>query len=128
MIKLGTYPLTLVSSDFTVQLLDDTNSTFTKDLYIMSVDNSAKTITVKFGGAHSGDYHVMVTSLQFGRLTNSNLALKVESKVTSISPVSGSMYGGTLVTIIGTNFSTNPLDNPVKIGDNYCLVETTSAT
>lgn len=32
------------------------------------------------------------------------------------------------MTITGENFSTDPLDNPVKIGNEYCYVLTTSAT
>ena len=41
------------------------------------------------------------------------------------------MYGGTVLTITGVNFSNDPLDNPVKIGNNvltseYCLVMTSS--
>ena len=38
------------------------------------------------------------------------------------------IHGGTLVTITGENFSDDALDNPVKIGDSYCYVVTTSAT
>jgi len=30
------------------------------------------------------------------------------------------------VTIDGTNFSDDKYDNPVKVGDNWCLVQTTS--
>jgi hypothetical protein len=33
--------------------------------------------------------------------------------VTNISPQEGSRFGGTLVTITGTNFGTVPTDNPV---------------
>ena len=36
------------------------------------------------------------------------------------------MYGGTLITITGENFSNEKLDNAVKIGQNYCNVITTS--
>ena len=42
--------------------------------------------------------------------------------------MTGSALGGTLVTIDGINFSDDPLDNPVKVGDHYCLVQTTSPT
>jgi len=38
----------------------------------------------------------------------------------------GSLYGGTLVTIKGENFSNEPLDNPVKIGSHYCYVITST--
>ena len=40
----------------------------------------------------------------------------------------GSIYGGTTITITGENFSNDPLDNPVKIGGNYCYVMTSSPT
>lgn len=56
------------------------------------------------------------------------LMLTVEGKVTGVSPLTGSIYGGALVTITGENFSNDPLDNPVKIGNNYCYVITTSPT
>lgn len=56
------------------------------------------------------------------------MTLTVEAYVSSISPSSGSKFGGTLVTITGVNFGTDPYDNPVKIGNTYCLVQTTSAT
>ena len=38
----------------------------------------------------------------------------------------GSVLGGTLVTITGNHYGNTATDNPVKIGDNYCLVEETS--
>jgi len=52
--------------------------------------------------------------------------LTVGSQVTGISPLSGSVLGGTLVTIDGVNFSDDKYDNPVKVGNNWCLVQTTS--
>ena len=54
----SSYPTVLKVADLTVTLLCDTNSTFTKDLYIMSVDDTVKAIKVKFGGAVSGNYHI----------------------------------------------------------------------
>ncbi len=124
----SSYPAVLKVADLKVTLLSDANSTFTKDLYIMSVDDAAKAIKVKFGGAVSGSYHISVWSTQYGKITMDNLALAVGSSITSIVPLIGSMYGGTLVTITGINFSTDPLDNPVKVGSNYCNVLTTSPT
>ena len=44
------------------------------------------------------------------------------------SPVTGSTLGGTLITITGENFSNDHLDNPVKIGDDYCYVLSSSTT
>jgi len=100
------YTIPLLKEDFTATLLSNTNETFAKDLYIMSVDDTAKTLTIKFGGAVSGLYTVQLQSKQYGRLTP--LALTVGTKITNISPTIGSMYGGTLVTITGENFSTDP--------------------
>lgn len=56
------------------------------------------------------------------------MLLDVYGRVTSISPSTGSRYGGALVTITGENFSYDPLDNPVMIGDHYCYVQTSSPT
>jgi len=62
------------------------------------------------------------------------LIFDVGSKVTSYSPSIGSIYGGTLITIHGTNWSKDKLDNPVSIvyngalGASTCFVQTSSAT
>ena len=61
-----------------------------------------------------------------GRIDKTPLALTVGSQVTGISPVAGSYLGGTLVTIDGVNFSDDLYDNPVKVGNNWCLVQTTN--
>lgn len=38
------------------------------------------------------------------------------------------MLGGTLITITGNHYGLTATDNPVKVGDNYCIVESTSDT
>jgi hypothetical protein len=55
------------------------------------------------------------------------VSLKTEGKILSFTPASGSSLGGTLITINGYTFGTVDTDNPVKIGDTYCYVVTTSA-
>jgi hypothetical protein len=50
------------------------------------------------------------------------------SKITGFTPNTSSYLGGQLVTITGVNFSTDPYDNPVKVGNDWCYVQTTSAT
>ena len=92
----------------------------------MSVNDADKSLTIKFPGADSGNYNIMLVGEGVGRIDKTPLALTVGSQVTGISPVQGSMLGGTLVTIDGINFSDDPYDNPVKVGDNWCLVQTTS--
>lgn len=67
-------------------------------------------------------------------MDTSGITLEVTSKVTSISPTSGSIYGGTLLTITGTNFGSVATDNPVQIsyngalGSTDCFVKTISET
>jgi hypothetical protein len=122
------YTTTMVATDFTAVLFSYNDTTYERELYVMSVDDSAKSLTIKFPGAESGLYYLQVSSVQHGRLDTDALVLDVHGTVTSISPLTGSVYGGTLVTIEGENFSDNPLDNPVKIGADYCYVQTTSTT
>jgi hypothetical protein len=92
-------------------------------LYVKSVDNTERTVTLNFRGAPSGSYAILISSNSLGRLDNENLKITTESVVTAISPSSGSALGGTMVTITGENFSTNPIDNPVMIGDSLCIIK-----
>jgi hypothetical protein len=49
----------------------------------------------------------------YGVIDASSLSLDVNTEVTGISPSTGSIYGGKLITITGTNFGTEATDNPV---------------
>jgi len=105
------YTDTLAVGDLSVKLVNDNG--YSRDLYVMSVDNSAKTFIVKFNGAPMGAYKFQVTSSSasaYGRIDTSAVTLTTSSTVTSITPKTGSVYGGTLLTIQGTNFSTTKLD------------------
>ena len=124
----STYPEVLEAEDFTAVLVDQSDVSITRPLYIMSVDDTAKTIKIKFPGADSGNYYVQLSSVQIGRIDKTFLALEVMGKVTGFTPATVSVHGGSLVTIDGLNFSDDPLDNPVKVGDHYCLVQETSTT
>ena len=81
-----------------------------------------------FPGAPSNTYNLIVKSAAVGTLDTSSVTIKTEGKVTSISPSSGSTFGGTLVTISGETFSTTATDNNVQIGGADCIVESTMAT
>lgn len=48
--------------------------------------------------------------------------------IDSISPTSGSKYGGTVVTITGDKFDLRAETDPVKFGDNTCNIISASAT
>ena len=115
-------------ADFSAQLVKSTNATETRPLYVKAIDSTAKTVSIKFPGADSGVYHIALIGEGIGRIDKTPLVLTCESKVTAIAPMTGSYLGGTVVTITGTNFSTNKLDNPVKVGNNWCDVLTTEAT
>ena len=119
----STYPETLNSrDDFTAVLVSRDDPEFTRPLYVMSVDDSTKSLRIKFPGADSGNYNIFLVGEGVGRIDKEPLALTVTSQVTGISPLTGSVHGGTLVTIQGINFSDDPYDNPVKVGDYWCLV------
>lgn len=92
---------------------------------IVSVDNIAKTMTVKFNGAPSGSYRVVIEGPD-GFIGGPPLTLTTVIGVDDFTPKQGSTLGGTLVTITGGHYGNVATDNPVKIGDNYCLVESTS--
>lgn len=98
--------------DFTVNATFVDDNSYIRYLRVNEVDDSAKTLTCKFGGAESGSFLISVRHTDYG-LIKSDLILDVNSYVTSISPSTGSMYGGTLITIQGTNFGDVYTDNPV---------------
>lgn len=122
------YPETLVVDDFSAILYSNDDEEYERELYVMDVDDSEKSIKVKFPGAESGSYWLSLSSEQYGRLDSDVLQLSVHGTVTGFSPAGGSKYGGTLITITGENFGTIITDNPVMIAGDYCYVLTTEAT
>lgn len=123
-ITLGT-DITLDSEDLSVYLNSETDSENDKELNVYEVDNGAKTISARFGGAWSGTYTVNVISAVEGKFS-SVLSLDVSGTITGISPSTGSSNGGTLVTVTGTNFDTDVLNNPISI--NWLNAEVISST
>lgn len=119
----STYPEILNSRDeFTAILISRDDPDFTRPLFVMSVDDSNKSLQIKFPGADSGNYNIFLVGEGVGRIDKEPLALTVTSQVTSISPLTGSVLGGTMVTIQGINFSDDALDNPVTVGGYWCFV------
>lgn len=110
------------AEDFTAKLIKDGDATVTRPLYVKSVDAATKKVVIKFPGAESGIYYIALEGKGVGRIDQTPLKLKVEGRVTGVTPLKGSYLGGTLVTITGVNFSTNKLDNPVKVGPYWCIV------
>ena len=63
--------------------------------------------------------------------TNGSNLFTYELSISSISPTTGSIGGGSLITVTGVNFSPDPLDNLVFIGDQLnqlCIIETVTTT
>jgi len=105
------------------------------EIKIVNILPDEKKLELLFPGAWMGTYTISVTHATLGKLDTANLSdFQVEAKVTSFTPNSGSILGGTLITITGTNFGDDPQDNPVHINlGEYashvkCLIISTSAT
>lgn len=129
------YPGTIVAENFYVFSENLADHHDLKQFHVVSADATAKTLTLKYPGLLSGDYVIKVDSLELdiGKLKPSTepgqeTYLTVESRVTAIDIRTGSSEGGTVLTIDGVNFSDEPTDNPVKVGNNWCIVGFSSAT
>jgi hypothetical protein len=101
-------------------------------LNVIAAHEGNSTIETMFGGAYSGVYSVQIRHSKFGLIDTAALRFTVGSEVASYSPQIGSIYGGTLLTINGNNWSKDKLDNPVSVvfngalGASLCYVKTTS--
>lgn len=109
------FPYTLNKEDFSVNASSISNPEYIRYLNVIAVDDDAKTITVMFGGAESkyGPFKIWIRHSVTGLVESSGLELDVNTYVDSYSPTTGSIYGGTLLTITGRNFGTEITDNPV---------------
>lgn len=77
------YPHTLIAEDFSAKLVLASNRSFTRPLFVVAVDDSTKTLVLKFPGAESGSYRVQLSSTQIGRIDEEPLELEVIGKITS---------------------------------------------
>jgi hypothetical protein len=62
-------------------------------------------IKAKFGGSESGIYQLNVRSRGYGNFDTTGITLTTIGKITDYNPKSGSVYGGTLITVDGYHFS-----------------------
>ena len=127
----------MTTGDFKVRLVPETlelsylivNNGGERELNVVAVDSVAKTITVKYGGAYSGTYDVYIKSLTNGAVDTRAIQLKAVFELKDFTPKTGSIYGGTKLTLTGGPF-TDALDETiVKVGykwwegiDHYCYV------
>jgi hypothetical protein len=91
-------------------------------LNVVSVNDAEKSILVMYGGAYSGTYSVKIRHSTYGLVDGDVLTMTVGSHVESYSPNVGSVYGGTLLTIKGTNWDPEIItNNPVSVVFNGAL-------
>ena len=107
--------------------LDTTNIPKTLGFYELSLLNITDTqIYVVLSGGRAGSYYMRleIDGVGSSQESQTNVSLfKYELTVTNISPNQGSIYGGTIITINGTNFSPIKNQNQVFLGDdsnNFC--------
>jgi hypothetical protein len=110
-----------------VDLLEG-NEDYTVLLNVLSVNDAEKSLYTNFAGAFTGMYQVHIRHATYGLLDTTGMILDVSSRVLSVTPTTGSIYGGTLLTITGTNYGDAFTDNPVEIttqgiGNAKCYVQ-----
>jgi hypothetical protein len=76
---------------------------------------------------------MIIKHATYGMIDTTGVKLTVESSYSAFTPVTGSIYGGTLLTITGKNFGTVSTDNPVELFKDgqknvKCYVKETKAT
>lgn len=82
------FPYTLNNrSHLSVNATNITNPDYFRQMNVIGVDDSTKTMTVMFGGAYSGDYQISIRHKEFGLVDASGLILTVGSNVTSYYPM-----------------------------------------
>ena len=93
------------------------------DLNVAGIDSLSGNLSLRyFGGATSGYYQFIISASDIGRINTEEFQLLIVSKITGISPRTGSSLGGTLLTIEGENFSNDATDHVVTVGDNRCEI------
>ena len=107
------FPYTLVKEDLSINATSTDDPSYIRYMNVISVDESLKQFTAMFGGAYSGTYQIHIRHREYGLVGTENLLLDVSASVTEFYPRTGSIYGGTLLTITGNNFGNVYTDNPV---------------
>lgn len=116
-IKLTGFPLTLDINDLEVSVIGRNRNIVTKiNVVEVGPDGDDQYIKVKFGGSESDIYDLNVKSRAYGYFDTTGITLTTVGIVTDYNPKSGSVHGGTLITVDGYHFSSDYQDNPVRIG------------
>ena len=102
-------------SEVTVWLVNTTARVY--QLNVIRINDTQ--LLVKLPGGLPGTFKVVVSRVGFGNSMESTVGAATfvyEVVVTSISPLTGSINGGTILTITGRNFSPDPAENQVFVG------------
>jgi len=112
------------STQLTVLLANYSNNSIYYQLSIINVTSTC--INAILSGGRAGIYQVQIMLAGIGNSieaqVNSSL-FAYDISITSVSPTTGSIYGGTVITILGNNFSPIITQNQVFIGitvNNFC--------
>lgn len=104
-----------------------------RPLNVVAVDTTLKTITVKYGGTYSGTYDLVIKSTLNGNIDTTATQLKAVFEITGFTPTSGSIFGGSKITVQGGPFTEDLDDTIIKVGTNWwdgfnqqCYILTTS--
>jgi hypothetical protein len=105
------------STQLTVLLANYSNNSIYYQLSIINVTSTC--INAILSGGRAGIYQVQIMLAGIGNSieaqVNSSL-FAYDISITSVSPTTGSIYGGTVITILGNNFSPIITQNQVFIG------------
>lgn len=72
---------TLDPDDLEVKFVKIGNSSIVKYFNVFAVNNTAKSITIKYGGAYSGNYSLSVKSKTLGKFDSDRVMLQAVGKV-----------------------------------------------
>lgn len=103
-------------SEVTVWLTNSTARVY--QLNVIRINDTQ--LLVKLPGGLPGTFKVVVSRLGYGNSKESTAGIatfKYEIVINSVSPTVGSRSGGTILTITGRNFSPDPTDNQVFVGE-----------
>ncbi|KAE8599477.1 hypothetical protein XENTR_v10017204 [Xenopus tropicalis] len=111
--------LHISGTGFSKGSINDTSYVTIGDAPCAIIDISETEIQCLIQPASAGTFpiKVYIGGSGFALSTGSNLTYTVQSSISAVSPSSGSLAGGTLVTLIGTGFSEGSV---VQFGSNKC--------
>lgn len=113
-------------SDFSVYLEKDGNGHIIRMKPSNCVyANAVHTITVHFPGGPVGAYTLNVFHALYGLVAMKTAKLRIGPTVTGMDPISGSLYGGTLITIAGENFEAS---DSIKFQNSPCAIQSFKST